>query len=213
MPSLQAVWAESAVALGGSRDVAERSAAELARRYAEPHRRYHTADHVNAVLEHCAELGAAEHVDGADYSALALAACAHDVVYAGQPGEDERASARWAAEALVAAGVADAAARRVEQLVLVTADHVAPSDDPGAAILVDADLAVLGGAPADYDRYAARVRQEYPQVDEAGWRAGRAAVLTRLLARDPLYRTTPARRRWAAQARANMTRELAALAG
>jgi predicted metal-dependent HD superfamily phosphohydrolase len=45
------------------------------------------------------------------------------------------------------------------------------------------------------------------------WRAGRTAVMTGLLAHDPLYGTGAARRRWEAKARANIARELDSLTG
>ena len=65
--------------------------------------------------------------------------------------------------------------------------------------------------PAAYQAYVTGVRAEYAHVDAAGWRVGRGQVLRDLLARDPLYATAPARRRWARRAAANMTAELATL--
>jgi predicted metal-dependent HD superfamily phosphohydrolase len=59
-----------------------------------------------------------------------------------------------------------------------------------------------------YGRYQAAVREEYAALDEPGWRAGRTAVMSGLLARDPLYGTRAALRRWEAMARASIAREL-----
>jgi predicted metal-dependent HD superfamily phosphohydrolase len=75
--------------------------------------------------------------------------------------------------------------------------------------LLDADLAILGAAPADYERYRLAVRAEYAHVPDDAWRAGRAAVLRSLLAKEPLYRTRAAQERWAARARRNLREELA----
>ena len=91
-----------------------------------------------------------------------------------------------------------------------TAAHGAPADDD-TAVLLDADLAVLGSDPAAYQAYVTGVRTEYGHVDAAGWQVGRGQVLRDLLARDPLYATEPGRRRWARRAAANMTAELATL--
>jgi predicted metal-dependent HD superfamily phosphohydrolase len=78
-------------------------------------------------------------------------------------------------------------------------------------VLIDADLAVLGSEPAAYQAYVTGVRAEYASVDDAAWRRGRSEVVRDLLDREPLYATEPARRRWEARARANLTAELATL--
>jgi len=89
--------------------------------------------------------------------------------------------------------------------------HAASPGDLAAWALLDADLAVLGADPGAYDCYRAAVREEYAALDEPAWRAGRAVVLSGLLARDPLYGTRAARRRREAMARANIARELDSL--
>jgi predicted metal-dependent HD superfamily phosphohydrolase len=62
-------------------------------------------------------------------------------------------------------------------------------------------------------RYRAAVREEYAALDEPAWRTGCATVMAALLARDPLYGTDVARRRWEAMAKANIARELDSLMG
>lgn len=179
---------------------------DLEERYSEPHRSYHNSIHVRQVVRDAVAL-----TTGRDQALVALAAWAHDVVYEGRPGEDERASAVWAVRHLTAAGLAKTDVARVEGLVLATLDHRAPPDDHLAAALLDADLAILGTAPAEYERYRLAVRAEYAHVADDVWRTGRAAVLRSLLERDPLYRTPGARERWASQARHNLQGELASL--
>ena len=188
---------EEWLAAGGREDAAD----ELEIRYAEPHRKYHNADHVNAVLRDVAVLAEDLGLSREDRDVLVLAACAHDVIYDGKPGDDERASAAWARE-----HVPKWAADRVEHIVLATITH--SSEDPVAQAFLDADLAILAASPDEYDRYAKAVREEYSMYDDEAWRAGRGNVLRRLLARDPIYRTEAARTRWEQRARANLEREL-----
>ncbi len=146
-----------------------------------------------------------------------LAAWFHDAVYAGRPGRDESDSADLARSVLTSLGVPAAAADRVAELVLVTADHVPADGDGDAATLCDADLAVLASAVGRYDRYVAGVALEYRHLPGPLFRRGRRTVLRRLLARatdpthadGPLYRTAAARQRWTAAAVANLERELA----
>ena len=213
MPSVQRAWVDAVAALGGDRVSAARSAAQLAQRYQEPHRQYHTLEHVDAVLRNVAQLSDAFGLDRTSRAVLTLAACCHDVVYDGQPGADERASAEWARRELAAADVPEDAGSRVAGLVEATSTHLAAPSDISAQVLLDADLAVLGAAPAEYDAYAAAVRAEYRRVSAAEWRRGRAALLAGLLARDPLFHTQLARQRWESGARENLRRELALLTG
>jgi predicted metal-dependent HD superfamily phosphohydrolase len=209
---LQATWTDAVCTLGGAPVVAAAAATGLAAHYAQSHRRYHDSEHVQAVLRDGAALAEAERLSARERALLVVAACAHDVVYECRPGEDEQRSAAWARGWLRRAGVAEADVTRVETLVLATAAHSASQDDHTALVLLDADLAILGADPATYDRYRLAVRAEYAAVDDQAWRSGRSAVLSGLLARQPLYATGAARQRWEAAAKANLRRELESLA-
>ncbi|MFE2414830.1 hypothetical protein ACFXDE_41505 [Kitasatospora sp. NPDC059408] len=177
---------------------------ELLRRWAEPQRRYHTTDHLRAVLRHVDGLAA----HAADPDAVRLAAWFHDAVYRPDRSENEERSAALAVRALTAAGLPAARTAEVERLVLLTVTHDPAPGDRDGEVLCDADLAVLGGTPEAYAAYAAAVREEYGFVPEPDFRAGRAAVLRRLLALPALYRTPAAHERLTAPARANLAAEL-----
>ncbi len=195
-------WPTAIAALGGTPDAWPR----LESRYGEPHRRYHTLTHAAAVARDSAWL--AEGLGETDRAVVAVAAWTHDVVYDANPGEDERASAAWAREALT--GVAEAHVERVVGLILTTIKHDAPADDPLATALLDADLAILGAPEAQYAVYARAVREEYAKYPDDVWRAGRIAVLEGMLSRT-LYRSEAARARWARAAEENLTAELTLL--
>ncbi|WP_329049574.1 HD domain-containing protein [Amycolatopsis sp. NBC_01488] len=192
-------WADAITVLGGVSDAWSR----LEARYREPHRRYHTLDHAAAVARDSAWLAA--DLGEVDRALVAVAAWTHDIVYDAKPGDDERASAAWAREAL--AGVAEAHVERVEGLILATIKHVAPADDDIATALLDADLAILGAPKELYSTYTRGVREEYAKYPDDVWREGRIAVLEGMLAR-PLYRSEAARARWASAAETNLAAEL-----
>jgi predicted metal-dependent HD superfamily phosphohydrolase len=208
---VETAWTDAVCLLGGGQQVASAAAADLTARYAEPHRRYHDSAHVRAVVRDAAVLAEELRLLAVERALLALAAGAHDVVYDAHPGDDERRSAAWARDWLTRAGLQEVHVARVESLVLATLTHSAPPDDLTAWVLLDADLAILGADPHAYDRYRLAVREEYTAFDEPAWRAGRAAVMSGLLERDPLYCTHAARRRWETTAKANIARELASL--
>ncbi|GGO86999.1 HD domain-containing protein [Wenjunlia tyrosinilytica] len=172
--------------------------------WAEPQRRYHTTDHLIAVLDRVDEL--AEYA--ADADAVRLAAWFHDAVYLPDRSENEERSARLAERALTEAGVPSRTVAEVARLVRLTATHDPARGDRDGEVLCDADLAVLAGGPQEYARYAAAVREEYAFVPDDLFRQGRSDVLRQLLGLPRLFRTTAGHDRWEAKARRNLSTEL-----
>ena len=183
----------------------------LLARHREKQRRYHTATHVAWVIRHVEELAATEPVDHLDE--IVAAAFYHDAIYEPTHPANERASARLARRDLATLGWADDAIDRVGEMIEATAHASEATDDPrgDVAILLDADLAILGADPAAYSSYVDGVRAEYRHVDDPEWRVGRAEVLQTFLDRPTVFTTATGRARWEARARANLTAELAAL--
>ncbi len=194
--------------------------ADLLARYAEPHRRYHDVRHLRDVLAIVDEL----ETEAADPVAVRLAAWFHDAVYvvehnAHEPAahesaaavSNEEASARLAETVLGALGLDPARIREAARLVRLTQSHHPEPADRDAAVLCDADLAILGAAPERYLRYTHEVRAEYAAVPEDAFRRGRAEILRSLLNAPTLFHTTVARARYEEQARANLATEIATL--
>lgn len=185
----------------------------LLSRHREQHRRYHTAAHVAWVLRHVEELAASEPVE--HLREVVAAALYHDAVYEPTHPANERASARLARRDLSELGWPADAVDRVGAMIEATAHGEEANASGGAsgdtAILLDADLAVLGTDPAVYSTYVEQVRSEYRHVDDADWRVGRSQLLRGLLDRDAIFTTPTGRERWESRARANLAAELAAL--
>ncbi|MFC7218744.1 hypothetical protein ACFQLX_11270 [Streptomyces polyrhachis] len=186
-------------------------ARKLLERWAEPQRRYHTVDHLRAVLDRVAEIeGAGAYAD--DRAAVELAAWFHDAVYRPDRSENEERSAHLAERALAELGLDAGLTAEVARLVRLTVAHDAADGDRNGAVLCDADLAVLAGTPQEYAAYAAAVRAEYAFVPDADFRAGRAEVLRRLLALPRLFRTPYGAEHFEQRARHNVRTELELLA-
>jgi predicted metal-dependent HD superfamily phosphohydrolase len=177
---------------------------DLLTRWAEPHRRYHTVDHLVAVLARATELTAYAH----DPDVVALAVWFHDAVYEPAGGENEERSAHLAERALTEAGVDARRSADVARLVRLTVHHDPAPGDRDGEVLCDADLGVLAGSPTEYAEYAAAVREEYAFVSDEDFRAGRAAILRRLLALPHLFRTVYGQEHWEQLARRNVGTEL-----
>jgi predicted metal-dependent HD superfamily phosphohydrolase len=211
---LRAAWSRC---VGDSHD-ARAVLDSLLGRHREAHRRYHGVRHITWVVRHVEELAAAEPVD--DIGAVVVAAFFHDAVYDPQGSGNEAASARLADRELTVLGWDEARRQRVAAMVEATATHVAPTGsgtdkgtriDIDIAVLLDADLAVLGSDPASYQAYVAGLRSEYSHVSADDWRSGRTQVLQSFLDRPSVYATPAGRARWEARARANLAAEVASL--
>ncbi|WP_372509587.1 HD domain-containing protein [Streptomyces humicola] len=176
----------------------------LLRRWAEQHRRYHTTDHLLAVLDRAE--GLAAYADNPD--AVLLAVWFHDAVYRPDRSENEERSASLAERALTEAGVEAELVAEVARLVRLTTDHDPAPGDRNGEVLCDADLAVLAGSPQEYAEYAAAVREEYAFVPDDAFRAGRAEILRQLLAPERLFRTPYGEQHWERRARRNLATEL-----
>jgi predicted metal-dependent HD superfamily phosphohydrolase len=181
---------------------------DLLARYRDSRRCYHDVRHLADVVVRLDRLSDT----GTPDDAVDLAAWFHDAVYGFDGGDNEGRSADLARRALTDHGLDPAVVDETARLVLLTRDHRVAADDRDGALLCDADLGVLALDAAAYDAYAARVRQEYADVDDEHFSAGRREVLERLLDRSALF-GSPRARGWEAPARANISRELRRLAG
>ena len=192
---LEQLWTPYA----GDSEVARAEWARLIERWSEPHRGYHTLEHLLLMLELL-------HANDAD-AATMLAAWYHDAIYDPRSSTNEADSAELAVTALSELGLADLAPR-VSELVLRTAGHDGDDLDEQTALLLDADLAILGQPPAIYLRYVEGVRREYAHVPDDDFRTARGDIMRDFLGRERIYRT-PAFAALESPARANIAAELA----
>ena len=181
--------------------------ASLLARWAEPHRRYHTLQH----LRECLELFARDRALTEHPGEVAIALWFHDAVYDTSRHDNEAASAQWARRVLVEAGAVAAVADRVHALIMATRHSEVPRT-PDAKLLVDIDLAILGAEPLRFAEYERQIRDEYGFVPEAVFRDKRAVILRGFLERPALFATPAYAERFDLPARANLARAIATLA-
>lgn len=186
--------------------LSEADRADLRGRWSESHRAYHTLQHLDECLALFAEHGA----PARDADAVEAALWLHDAVYDPRRDDNEARSAALARALLSAHDVADARIAHVEAMIRATT-HAAMSADADTRLVCDIDLAILGAAPPRFAEYEAQIRQEYAWVPMPVYRATRAGVLDRLLARATLYQTPDFRERFEAAARENLQRSIAVL--
>ncbi len=152
--------------------------------YAEPHRHYHTLQHLGECLQAFARW---QHL--AEHPAeVELALWFHDAIYDVHRHDNELRSAEWAQEALLQAGAAADVARRMRSLVLITS-HTAQPATVDEKLLVDIDLSILAAEPERFAQYERQIRLEYSFVPEEAFRIKRKEVLQDFLEREPIFST------------------------
>lgn len=179
---------------------------QLIHRYAEPHRHYHTLQH----LEECLAQLADAHALASHPHEIAYALWFHDAIYDVRSHDNEWQSANWARTEAMAAGIAADAANRIHDLIMDTR-HDAKPDTGDGQLLVDIDLSILGAEPARFDEYERQVRAEYAWVPEPVFREKRLAILQGFLDRSCLYNTAYFMQRLEDKARANLRRSVSRL--
>lgn len=176
---------------------------DLVARYAEPHRAYHTLDHVADCLHWLDEVRPLlARPDEAEW-----AIWFHDAVYDPQRADNEERSAALAAEALTALAVDAAVGARVADLIRLTS-HTTDALTADGAVVCDIDLAILGAPPQRFEQYDAAIRQEYAWVPEAIFRRERERVLAGFLDRPRIYHTFVMSEKCERRARVNIAQLL-----
>jgi predicted metal-dependent HD superfamily phosphohydrolase len=155
---------------------------DLMQSYSEPHRFYHTLQH----LGECLELLDIAAPLAARLPEIQLALWFHDAIYDPQRQDNEDRSAIWAIESLW--NLDSTIAQRVHDLVLVTKHHRV-LHDADAQLLVDVDLAILGADEGRFAEYDRQIRQEYHWVSAEDFRVGRSQILKSFLERPAIYVT------------------------
>lgn len=147
----------------------------LIARYSEPHRAYHTLQHIGECFE---QLDSVRGLYSA--GAVGLALWFHDAIYDPRASDNERRSAQWAREVLKDVGLANATIDAVECMILATRHEAVPVDHD-AQIVVDIDLSILGADEGRYREYEYQIGKEYSWVEDSVFRRGRIDVLQHFL--------------------------------
>jgi predicted metal-dependent HD superfamily phosphohydrolase len=176
--------------------------AELTAAYCEPHRRYHTLQHIEFCLR-----GLGKNRDHAvRTNEIRWALLFHDAIYDPRRNDNEARSAEWACRVMQDMQRPDDEITRVRKMILATA-HAGNAQTPDEALLFDIDLSILGADDATFGEYDRAIRVEYEWVPDDAYRAARANVLQGFLNRDRIFQTVAYRPQEAA-ARRNIERAL-----
>lgn len=196
--------------LGVSQEALHAKIDRLVDLYSEQHRHYHTTNHLAAIFD---LLNAVEDEPGfrasANSPALILAIWYHDAIYDPQAKDNEAQSAALARTDLTELGVGAKIIERTCTLIEATQAHTGDGADD-ANLMLDLDLAVLGGEEEAYASYLRGIRSEYRHIPEPIYRKARDGYLQGWLALDQIFKTPCFHQRFETQARKNIQAELTA---
>lgn len=184
---------------------------DIALRYQEAQRAYHTLDHIQQLINQFEQIKHFLH----EPHIIALSIFYHDVIYEPTRSDNELQSANHAVTKL-SHYLDNGQCQRIYALIMMTATHqieiwAEDNKDSDAAFLLDMDLSVLGASWPEYEQYMQAVRQEYRHIASAEYRGGRTAVLEELLAHQQLYLTEHYHEQLEKQACDNINREISLL--
>jgi predicted metal-dependent HD superfamily phosphohydrolase len=203
MIQFQRSWARAWNGCGAQGDGGELASALLAR-YAEPHRRYHTLQHLSECL---AQFELVQSLPPHPAEAE-LALWFHDAIYDVRRQDNEKLSAEWARHSLAGAGASSETVQRVSDLVMATRHSGGAPVAMDAQVVVDVDLSILGAPPERFAQYEDQIREEYAHVPIWTFRWKRAEILRAFLDRPRIYSTPHFFEHYEAPARENLERAI-----
>jgi predicted metal-dependent HD superfamily phosphohydrolase len=175
----------------------------LIERYQEPHRSYHTLEHVRFCLR---IYDTSPTVD----DAVELALWLHDVIYDTHRHDNEQQSAQWCEQMARFAGISNDKIKRAITCIMATQHRHVPHTTE-EQLTVSIDLSILATSPSLFRNYDRAIRREYAWVPIHEYRKARARVLKAFLERPSIYPLPWCEIRWGRQARFNLRQALARL--
>ena len=198
---LYARWTSLNTALGVPGEQSEKHFATWWSLHNQPHRHYHTMQHVGECLHLLDNASRAGHLKKPWRVEVAL--WMHDAIYQPLSARNEKRSAalahKWWSKAT------RCSPQDMQWIVTgieATANH-AHVDEPDMQMLLDIDMAILASEDTRFAEYETQVRLEYRLVPQALYRKGREDFFKRCLAQPRIYHH-PSNAAWEQAARTRL---------
>lgn len=170
--------------------------------YTEPHRYYHTTQHIAECL---VRFHTIRHL-GTNPSEIEVALWFHDAIYNTLRSDNEVMSAKLARQYLIDKGADTLVVQRIVDMIIATKTHNVTEGD--TALLLDVDLSILGANESAFEAYDRAIRLEYQWVSIQQYKAGRAKILKSFLEKEQIYQTREFQDVYEEQARYNLERKV-----
>ena len=193
----------------GARGDARKIFMNMYARYSEPHRKYHTAEHILFCLDTFKRV---RHL-AKNPDAVEAALLFHDFEYSTLPdARNEKKSAVLFKQFADEMMLSDEFIWLVCAYILASMRHESANND--TRLFIDCDLAILGTDPEEFDEYERKIREEFSHVPEKIFCLKRREILERFLdqtGRPHIFLTEAFRNKYEERARSNLARSIAAL--
>lgn len=177
----------------------------LLKAWNEPHRTFHTPDHLRDCLFHLEQERWGGLIDTADRGRLALALWFHDAICDVRAPDNEEKSSAWAMQSLALLDLSAENLDIVRHLILSTKLNYTPTSCPLEAWIRDIDLHMFGIEYKRFAKYTHDIRSEFSWVDDLNYRRGIDFVMRRLINQPTgIYQTEAGRLDYEDTARNNI---------
>lgn len=182
---------------------AQESFKVLVDHYSEPHRAYHTLNH----LQNCFnEFNEVKHLLN-NPDSVELAIWFHDVIYDIDKKDNEEKSAEFAKVFCQKNKLSEDFAKKVEDHILATGDHTLSSNSD-TNYLIDIDMSILGYPINAIYQYEEQIYKEYSTVyNRKEYLIGRLGFLTKLKGYD-IYKTNYFRNKYGQSCQDNIPKTI-----
>lgn len=166
--------------------------------YSEPHRHYHTLEHIQTCLNDLEEVkNMLNHPLEVEF-----AIWYHDIIYNTQELDNEHRSAKLA---IIHANKTDRIdSDLVYQMILTSKSHD-PQHKNDFNYFNDIDMGILGSNPYTFEKYDCNIKKEYHWVPKSTFNKKRGDFLRSVLSRDKIYTTDYFYKKYEEKARENIS--------
>lgn len=204
MLSLGATASEEALTIAGEK---------LLFRWGAAQRVFHNTAYLASVITHIDELsGACHDANLLRVAAWYLGSVEPVNIYLEKSERETRINqcTQYLASSANSLGLPSATIERLCDVLAHTLSHDPSLTEVDAAVLNDADLAILAGTPQEYKRFRQAIREENRQLSDVDFLVTRRLFVKHLLQRKNLFKSPPGAH-WEGSARQNLQAELANL--
>lgn len=199
--------------LGVSEFEREQCVTTLKRKHEEPHRRYHTWEHIIEMFDFLFEHAAATNMSNDEIATLGGAMLFHDSIYSIDPvyyRDNEVHSANYAREFLEKHYIKKQYIDGIYKLIYSTAhgNGVCTENDQLSLLLHDSDLAILGATRERYQLYVTDIMDELGIGASKENQVKRIKLLTKFRRDKKLYKTEVGEEKFAGNAQKNLSWEI-----
>ncbi len=205
---LEKRWVDLTTKYGANIRFAREQFNLIATCYNEPHRRYHTLEHIKALFKHFDQLES--QLNNPD--SIAFAIFFHDIIYDPKSSMNEDDSAELAKAYLKnLPSISENMIVKIKTMIIATKRH-GYNGDMDTAYFLDMDLSILGRPANVYKIYAENIRQEFKHIknDLEFAVARRDRFLIPFLQKE-IYQTDFFKTRFEKQAKTNIQQEIEAV--